>query len=329
MMRVALIGYGYWGPNVARQLNANKKVDFVAICDKKPDRIVKARQLYVEKVAYVEDHRLIMSDTSIQAVCLAVETSAHHALAREALLAGKHVYIEKPFTSTIAEAEDLKALAESCCLTIHVDHIMIYHPCIRKIKDIIDAGELGDILYIDAQRMNLGQIKKDVSAMWDLAVHDLSIIEYLAGSREPFFISAVGEKHYNPKETLTFLTLRYEGFVAHIKSSWISPLKERKLVVAGTKKMVVFDDIKSSEKLMVYDKGVDIVSGDNIEYEVYAVKTRTGDVWIPFIPEQDALYNSVDHFITCIETGSPSQSGPDAAIRVIKVLETADAHMNK
>jgi len=329
MIRIALIGYGYWGPNVARQLNANKKVDFAAICDKKPDRLAKARQLYVEKVVYVEDHRTIMADPSIQAVCLAVETSAHHQLAREALLAGKHVYVEKPFTSTVAEAEDLKALAAARGLTIHVDHIMIYHPCIRKIKEIIDSGDLGDILYVDAQRMNLGQIKKDVSAMWDLAVHDLSIIEYLAGSREPFFVSAVGEKHYNPKETLTFLTLRYEGFVAHIKSSWISPLKERKLIVAGTKKMVVFDDIKASEKLSVYDKGVDVVSGENIEYEDYAVKTRSGDVWIPFIPEQDALYNSVDHFVTCIETGKPSQSGPDAAIHVIKVLETADSRMNR
>ncbi len=329
MIRAALIGYGYWGPNVARQMNASKRLEFAAICDKRPDRLAKAKLLYVEKVAYVNDHRAIMADASITAVFLAVETSAHHAIAKEALLAGKHVYVEKPFTSTVSEAEELKKLAEERGLTIHVDHIMIYHPCIRKIKEIIDSGELGDILYFDAQRMNLGQIKKDVSAMWDLAVHDLSIIEYLAGSREPYFVSAVGEKHYNPKETLTFLTLRYEGFVAHIKSSWISPLKERKLIVAGTKKMVVFDDIKISEKLMVYDKGVDIISGDNIEYDDYAVKTRSGDVWIPFIPEQDALYNSVDHFLNCIETGTTSASGPEAAIHVIRVLETADNKMNK
>jgi predicted dehydrogenase len=328
MIRIALIGYGYWGPNVARQLNANKQVAFVSICDKKPERLAKARQLYVEKLDYTEDYQTIIADITIDAVCLAVETSAHHKLAKEALLAGKHVYVEKPFTSTVAEAEELKSIAENRGLTIHVDHIMIYHPCIRKIKDIIESGEVGDILYIDAQRMNLGQIKKDVSAMWDLAVHDLSVIEFLAGSREPFFISAVGEKYYNPKETLTFLTMRYEGFVAHIKSSWISPLKERKLIVAGTKKMVVFDDTKASEKLMVYDKGVDIVSGGDIEYEDYAVKMRTGDVYIPFIADEDALYNSVDHFISCIKGGGPSDSGPDAAIHVIKVLEIADSHMN-
>ena len=225
-MRIALIGYGYWGPNVARQLNANKKVDFVAICDKNPDRLAKAKQVYVEKLEYIDDHHVIMEDPTIDAVCLAVETSAHHQLAKEALLSGKHVYVEKPFTSTVLEAEELKNIAKERGLIIHVDHIMIYHPCIVKIKEIIDSGELGNILYIDAQRMNLGQIKKDVSSMWDLAVHDLSIIEYLAGSKEPFYISAVGEKYYNPKETLTYLTLRYEGFVAHIMSSWISPLKE-------------------------------------------------------------------------------------------------------
>jgi len=328
-MKVALIGYGYWGPNVARQLNAIKRIDFCAICDKKPERLEKAKQLFVGKVRYETDHRKIIQDPSIDAVCLAVETSAHFELAREALLAGKHVYVEKPFTSTVKEAEELKLMAEERNLTIHVDHIMIYHPCIRKIRQIIDSGELGDILYFDAQRMNLGQIKNDVSAMWDLAVHDLSIIEYLSGSREPYYVSAVGEKYYSPKETLTFLTLRYEGFIAHVKSSWISPLKERKLIVAGTKKMVVFDDIKVTEKLMVYDKGVDVVSGEGIEYEDYAVRTRTGDVWIPFIQEQDALYNSVDHFICCIENGEPSQSGPDAAIHVIRVLETADGKMNR
>jgi len=328
-MRIALIGYGYWGPNVARQLNANKRVDFVCICDKNPERLAKARQLYVEKVRYESDYGAIVADPTIDAVCLAVETSAHYELAKAALLVGKHVYVEKPFTSTVAEAEDLKRIADERGLVIHVDHIMVYHPYIRKIKELIDLGDLGDILYVDAQRMNLGQIKKDVSSMWDLAVHDLSIIEYLAGSREPFYVSAVGERYYNPKETLTFLTLRYEGFIAHIKSSWISPLKERKLIVAGTKKMVVFDDIKISEKLMVYDKGVDVVSGGNIEYEDYVVKTRTGDVVSPYVQERDALFASIDHFISCIENSQASESGPEAAIHVIRILEKADARMNK
>lgn len=328
-MNIALIGYGYWGPNVAKQIYANKRAGFSIICDKKPDRIAKARAVFIEQVSYETDYRKVLNNPRIDAVCLAVETSSHYQLAMEALEAGKHVYVEKPFTSTMREAVELRDLAKAGGRTIHVDHIMIYHPCIRKIKKLIEGGELGELLYFDAQRMNLGQIKNDVSAMWDLAVHDLSIIEYLTGGKEPTYLSAVGEKHYSPKETLTFLTLRYEGFVAHIKSSWISPLKERKLIVAGTKKMVVFDDIKVSEKLMIYDKGIDLVPGSPIEYGEYAVRTRTGDLWIPYIPEEDALYNSIDHFISCAESGKLSESGPDAAIRVIKILETADSRMNK
>jgi predicted dehydrogenase len=327
-MNVALIGYGYWGPNVARQLYANKRVAFTRICDTKPERLDKAHRIYGEQLAYSADYREILEDASVQAVCVAVETSAHFEIVRQALLAGKQVYVEKPFTSTVAEAEELKRLAESRGLTIHVDHIMIFHECIKKIKEIIDSGELGELLYFDAQRVNLGQVKKDVSAMWDLAVHDLAIIDFLAGNKEPVFFSAVGEKRYSPRETLTFLNLRYDGFVAHIKSSWISPLKERKLVVAGTKKMIVFDDMKSTEKLMIYDKGIDFVSGDSIEYKDYVVKSRTGDVWIPYVPPQDALYNSIDHFISCVESGAASDSGPDAAIRVIRILEAADARMN-
>jgi predicted dehydrogenase len=329
MIRAALIGYGYWGPNVARQLHKNPEVDFAIICDKKADRLAKARELYASSVGYTENYSEVLQDKSITAILLAVETSAHFELAKAAILLGKHVYIEKPFTSTVAEAQELKRLAEVYGATLHVDHIMVYHQCIKKIKEIMDRGDLGDILYFDAQRMNLGQIKKDVSSMWDLAVHDLAIIEYLAGSKEPFFVSAVGERHYNPKESLTFLTLRYEGFIAHIKSSWISPLKERKLIVAGTKKMIVFDDMKLSEKVMVYDTGVDVVSGEGIEYEDYVVKTRTGDVWIPYIKEQDALYNSVEHFFSCIANKKPSMTGADAAIRVIKVLELADMYMNR
>ena len=329
MISMALIGYGYWGPNVARQLMANHRVNFSVICDKKPERLDIAKKIYLDRVSYESDYEKILENDSIGAVCIAVETSAHFNMVKEALLAGKHVYVEKPFTSTVAEAEELKQLSIRCKKIVHIDHIMIYHPCIRKIKEIFTSGSLGDILYFDAQRMNLGQIKQDVNSMWDLAVHDLSIIEYITGGMEPFHISAVGEKFYSTTETLTFLTLRYSGFVAHIKSSWISPLKERRLIVAGTKKMVVFDDMKVSEKLMVYDKGIDIVTDKTLEYMDYAVKMRTGDLWVPYIEEKDALSNSIDHFIDCIEFEKESQSGPDSAIRVIKVLEFADKRMNK
>lgn len=329
MINIALIGFGYWGPNVARNIHANPKLNLHTICDIKQDRLDKARSIYIAQTNYETDYKKLLENKDIQAIAIAVETSGHYQLVKEALLAGKQIYVEKPFTSTVAEAEELEELASKLGLIVHIDHIMIFHPIIQKIKSLIDNNELGDILFIDAMRMNLGQIKKDVSAMWDLAVHDLSIIDYLMDGKEPFYINAVGEKYYNPKESLCFLTMRYEGFISHIQSSWISPLKERKLIVAGTKKMVVFDDMKISEKLMVYDKGVNIISGENIEYSDYVVKTREGDVWMPYVPQEDALYNSIDHFRKCIELNQQSISNPNQAIRLLKILETADAKMNK
>lgn len=328
MINVALIGFGYWGPNVARNIHANKNLNLHTVCDINQDNLTKARSIYISQTKYESNYKELMENNNIHAIAIAVETSGHYNLVKEALLSGKNVYVEKPFTSTVKEAEELEALAKKLNLIIHVNHIMIFHPMIKKIKSLIDNGELGDILYIDAMRMNLGQIKKDVSAMWDLAVHDLSIIDYLMDGKEPFYINSVGEKYYNPKETLCFLTLRYESFISHIQSSWISPLKERKLIVAGSKKMVVFDDLKS-EKLSIHDKGVDVISGKNIEYEDYAVKTRDGDILVPYVKPEDALYNSIEHFRECIEQNKQSISNPSQAIRLQKILELADKKMNK
>ena len=176
-MNIGLIGYGYWGPNVAKNIFANKKLQLHTICDLKLERLEKARNLYIEQSRYTMDYHDILDNPEIRAVAIAVETSAHYQVAKDALNAGKHVYIEKPFTSTVNEAEELASLAAEKNLIIHVDHIMLYHPCIQKIGELIASGELGELLYIEAMRMNLGQIKKDVSAMGDLAVHDLSIID--------------------------------------------------------------------------------------------------------------------------------------------------------
>ncbi len=328
MTNIALIGFGYWGPNVAKNIFNNPEYNLVAICDYKEDRLAKAKSIYIEQTRYEKDYKNLLEDNSIDAVAIAVETSGHYKLVKEALLSGKDVYVEKPFTSTVDEAKELDELAHSLGKIIHVDHIMIFHPVIRRIKEIIDSGELGDLLYIDASRLNLGQIKKDVSAMWDLAVHDLSIIDYLSDGKEPYLVNAIGEKLYNPKETLVFLSLKYEGFLAHIQSSWISPLKERRIVVAGTKKMLVFDDMKIAEKLMIYDKGVTVLHGDNIEYKEYAVKIRQGDLLVPYIPNEDALYNSLEHFRVACEKKKESISNPKQAIRLLNILDQADRNMN-
>ncbi len=327
MINIGLIGFGYWGPNVARNIFNNPHLNLSYICDYKEDRLKKAKSIYIEQTKYERDYKNLIEDKSLDAIAIVVETSNHYKIAKEALLAGKHIFVEKPFTSTIEEAIELKGIAKKKNLIIHVDHIMIFHPIIKKIKSLIDKQELGDILYIDCSRLNLGKIKKDVSAMWDLAIHDLSIIDYLSKGSIPIYINAMGERLYNPKETLVFLQLRYEKFISNIQSSWFSPLKERRLVVAGTKKMVVFDDMKISEKLMIYDKGVNVISKNSIEYDDYAIQIREGDLYIPFIKNEDALYNSINHFYEAIKENKESISNATQAIRLLKILHKADEVM--
>jgi len=324
MINIGLIGYGYWGPNIAKNLNANAKINLKYICDKSTDRIAKAKLLFLSQVEYTDDFNQIINDPNIHAIAIAVQTSAHYSLVMQALLKGKHVFIEKPFTSTVDEAIELDELAKSLNLKIHVDHIMIFHPAIKKIKELIVNNQIGDILCVNAMRMNLGPIKKDVSAMWDLALHDLAIIDYLTEGSEPHLISLIGEKLYNPKESLSFLSMRYNGFIAHIQSSWISPLKERKITIVGSKKMIIFDDMKNSEKLTIYDKNVKIVSDKNIEYNDYSVETHEGDVWSPYLKQENALYNSIECFRKAVTENHQSISGTVQAIRIQKILEKAD-----
>lgn len=322
MIRIASVGYGYWGPNVARNLYANKNYDYRIICDKKPERLEKAKALYAEAVKYTENFDDVINDPEIDAVALAVETSAHYELAKKALNAGKHIYVEKPFTDNVAEAIELRDLAKEKNLKIHVDHIMVYHPVISKIKELIDSGEMGDIIYYDCSRINLGQLKNDVSAMWDLSVHDLSIIDFLSGGAEPNKVKAVGQRTYSEKESVTFLTMQYDTFLASITASWLSPIKERRILIAGTKKMLVYDDVDVLNKLIVYDKGFDRI--EDMEYGDYVIKSRSGEGTIPKLEQYDALFNSLEHFRLAIVNDTESQTNADAAIRIIKILEEAD-----
>ena len=205
---------------------------------------------------------------------------------------------------------------------IHCDHIMVHHPIERYIKGLIDSGELGDLIYYESSKANLEPIKADINAMLDLAVHDIAVLDYLSGGLEPDFIEAIGEKMYGEQETLTFLTMRYPGFLAHIKSSWISPLKERRTIIGGTKKMLVFDDVKVVDKLAIYDQGIvhrDTGSG----YGEYEFKVRTGDMVAPYIPYEEPLRISVEHFADCVVKGERSITGAEQAVRVVKILDSA------
>ena len=327
MITVGLVGYGYWGPNVARNLNVNRQYDLKVICDKKADRIEKAKNLYAESVNYTLEFEELLRDPEIDMIALAVETSAHYELAKKVLESNKHVYVEKPFTDNVEQAKELKKIAEQRNLLIHVDHIMVYHPVIRKIKELIDEGELGDIIYFDCSRINLGQLKNHVSSMWDLSVHDLSIIDYITDGAEPKRIKTIGKKAYSCKESITFLTMEFENFIANVTASWLSPIKERRIIIAGTKKMLVYDDVDVLNKLIVYDKGFECI--DDMEYDDYVMRTRSGEGIIPKIEQYDALYSSLEHFRQCICEGIQSVTNADAAIRVINILEEADKSLEE
>lgn len=327
MERIALIGYGYWGPNVAKNIYKNKEWDFAVICDKDESRLKKAEALYANAVEYILDYKKIVKNPSITAIALAVETSAHYDLAKDAILAGKHAYIEKPFTDNVKQALELQKLAEEKGVRIHVDHIMVYHPAIRKIKEIIDAGELGEINWIDCSRLNLGQIKNDVSSMWDLSVHDLAIVDYITNGAEVKNVKAMGTKVYSTRETITQMMIQYEGFFASMRSSWVSPIKERKMIISGSKKMIVYDDVDVVNKLIVYDKGFDVEP--EIEYSDYVIRSRNGDAVIPRLTVEDALYNSLEHFRKCIVNNCHSLTDAEAAVRVIRTLEMADESLRQ
>lgn len=328
-MNTALIGYGYWGPNIARNLNASDKTVLYAICDANPAMLAKARRLYGDAVRYVADYRAVLDDPAVEAVAIALRHDVAFPVAQAAMRTHKHLFMEKPMATSEKDVRLLGDLSEEMGVTLHTDHILVYNPNVRYIKGLLDSGELGELLYFDSSRVNLGpHIKNDINVMWDLAVHDLAVLDYLCGGQRVTQVSAMGLSHYSHREELTYLTLKYEsGLTAFLKSSWISPLKERAMIVGGTKKMVVFDDLRTDGKLMVYDEGVELPD-DFSEYGRYEAKVRMGDLHVPYIPMEDALRNSIEHFADCAATGQKSVTGYEQAARVISVLERADACLN-
>ncbi|MDR1703761.1 MAG: Gfo/Idh/MocA family oxidoreductase, partial [Clostridiales bacterium] len=228
-MNIALIGFGYWGPNIARNINASEKLNLYAVCDREPARICSAKDIYAAQGTQIfTDHTPLLNDPEVHAIAIAANTKANFPLAMEAIKAGKHIFIEKPMTSTSAQALEIAAAALKAGVIVHVDHIMLYNNIIAYIQRMLENGELGELLYYDASRMNLGPIRKDVNAMTDLAVHDLAVIDYLSKGKKPLTITAIGGAGYGKQEALTYLTMKYEGFIAHLRSSWMSPIKERR-----------------------------------------------------------------------------------------------------
>ncbi len=319
MINIGLIGYGYWGPNLARNFNNNTDMKLSAICDFSTDRLEKAGRLYPQLIL-TKNINDLFSDTSLDAIAIATPVSTHFDLANKALNNDKHVWVEQPITDKVEQAETLIDLASKKNKVLFVDHTSIYTGAIQKIKEIIEKGELGDLIYYDSTRVNLGLFQQDVNVVWDLAAHDISIMDHLIPFKK-ITVSATGSDYYGngivPKSLLTIYM--ENNVVGHINVSWVSPVKIRQTLIGGTSKMVLYDDNNLSEKVKVYDKGVDLYE---TKEELYRLKVqyRIGDMYAPKLEEIEALAVATEHFADCILAGKKPITDGRAGLEVVKVL---------
>lgn len=329
MVNVGVIGYGYWGPNLVRNFNSLAGVRVLKVADLKPDRTAKVKVQYPH-IETTNSPNEVINDPSIDAILIATPINSHYELAKRALLEGKHVLVEKPLAGSSIEAEELVNLAERKNLVMLVDHTFIYTGAVRKVKEIIQTGTLGNLLYFDSIRVNLGLFQQDLSVIWDLAPHDLSILEYLLES-DPEGIVATGTSHFNPNiENIAYITLYYtNGVIAHINVSWLSPVKIRLIMIGGSKKMIVYDDTEPSEKVKVYDKGVQIQPVNNESVYKYLVEYRSGDMWAPKLENKEALKTEAEHFIECILSGSQPITDGLFGLKIVKLLEKIEESLKR
>src|SRR6516164_1327962 len=326
MIRVGVIGYGYWGPNVVRNFRSLEHAQVVSICDTSPVVLGRAKQAYPDISVTRDPHELLCA-SGIDAVAVITPVWTHFELAKAALENGKHVFVEKPFTSTSAQGEELMELAERSGLKIMVDHTFLFTGAVRKIRQLLDEGTLGKLFYYDSTRVNLGLFQHDVNVIWDLAPHDLSIVDYLIGGR-PDVIVATGEAHFNGLTDVAFITAYYPGkVIAHINVNWLSPVKVRTTLLGGERKMLVWNDLEADEKIKVYDKGVHMTSREGL-YELL-VSYRTGDMWAPKIEPTEALKVELGYFVECIENDLTPFNDGLAGLRVVRMLEAADESLKR
>ena len=319
MIRIGLIGYGYWGPNLARNFHNNPETMLVSICDFSMDRLKAAAKLYpyVDLINNVDD---FFKDTRLDAVAIATPVSTHFELAQRALKDRRHVWLEKPMVEKVDQGEALIDLALKENKVLMLDHTFIYTGAVRKIKDLIVQGEIGDLIYYDSTRVNLGLFQNDVDVIWDLAPHDISIMDYLMPFKK-IAVSATGSNFYGnglvPKAVLTIFM--ENNSVGHINVSWVSPVKIRQTLIGGTSKMILYDDNEPSEKIKVYDKGVELVK-DKEELYKLKVQYRVGDMWAPKLETHEALSFAVSHFVECIQNNKTPETDGLAGLETVKIL---------
>ncbi len=327
MIGIGVIGCGYWGPNVVRNFSSIERSDLRALCDRDPARLDGISRRYPAARTYA-DARALLDDPSVDAVAICTPVAEHFPLASAALEAGKHVMIEKPLTDSVESSEKLVKLAESKGLTLHVDHTFVYTGAVQRIRQIVDSGELGDMLYIDCVRVNLGLFQSDVNVVWDLAPHDVSILGFLIDSR-PTMVSAIGRAHLGELESQAYLTVEYEnGVLAHVHVNWLAPVKVRSTLIGGSKRMIVYDDLEPSEKLRIYDKGVTFQS-DPASRVRALVDYRMGDMFAPYIDKTEPLERACRTFLDAVETGVPSGTDGRAGLAVVRVLEAAQRSIRR
>jgi len=326
MINLGIVGYGYWGPNLVRNFMESPGSRVVAVCDLSHERLELASSRY-PAIRTTTSYDDLLSDTSIDAVAIPTPVSSHFELALKALRSGRHVLVEKPLTATSAQALELIEEAERRNLVLMVDHTFVYTGAVRKIRELVLSRQLGDVYYYDSVRVNLGLFQHDVNVIWDLAVHDLSIMDYVL-DQKPVAVSATGISHIQGQpENVAYLTLFFaENKIAHIHVNWLAPVKVRRTLVGGSERMVVYDDLEPSEKIKIYDKGVSVVHHPETVYELL-VSYRSGDMWAPKLDATEALRTEAAHFIDCIENQRRPLTDGRAGLRVVRVLEAAEASM--
>jgi predicted dehydrogenase len=326
-MNIGVIGYGYWGPNLVRNFAEVRGANVAMVADMNPDQLARVNSRYPAIVTTTDIQQLIDSPT-IDAVAIATPVSTHFQLAMNALKAGKHVLVEKPMTFSAAEGEKLVDAAASRNLVLMVDHTFVYTGAVRKMQQLVQSGEMGEIYYYDSTRVNLGLFQHDVNVIWDLAVHDLSIIEYVL-NKAPRAVSATGMSHIaGQPENVAYMTIYYDdNLIAHVNVNWLAPVKIRRTLIGGSKKMIVYDALEPIETIKIYDTGVDVKSTQ----EIYStlLDYRTGDMYSPKLDGTEALKREALHFIDCIENGTKPETDGQAGLRVVKILEAATASLKQ
>jgi len=329
LVRVGVIGYGYWGPNIVRNFQGLDDCALVAVCDKNPAALRRAQRNY-PGVHLTTDFNEVLTSPDVDAIAVITPVWTHFDLAKSALENGKHVFVEKPFTSTSAQAQELIELADRKNLKIMVDHTFLFSGSVRKIREIIEKGTLGQLYYFDSTRVNLGLFQHDVSVVWDLAPHDLSIMNHVI-AETPEAVVATGGKHLNGHADMAFITVYFpRDIVAHINVNWLSPVKVRTTLIGGKDKMLVWNDLEADEKIKIYDKGVEMTGGQNPQgvYDLL-VSYRSGDVWAPRVEQTEALKVELGYFVDCILNERTPINDGQAGLDVVRLLEAADHSLNE